>query len=86
MRSDSLLHGLSIHLWTPDEVMAHLEATFGAAVDQRPDLMEPYMIRMNEEDEATRRAIMREALAATFARRHPSKAARLAQRLSSGAA
>jgi hypothetical protein len=73
MRPDSILHGIPVHLWTPDEVQLHLERTFRTAVDQRPDLLEPYLIRLEGEDEASGRAIMREALAATFAGRYPGR-------------
>lgn len=53
--------------------MAHLEETFRHAVDQRPDLMEPYLIRLEGTNETERKAIMREGLRDTFTRRHPSK-------------
>jgi hypothetical protein len=71
MRPDSVLHGIPVHLWREGEVQLHLERTFRTAVDARPDLLEPYLIRLEGEDEAGSRAIMREALAATFAGRYP---------------
>jgi hypothetical protein len=73
MRPDSILHLIPVHLWTAGEVQLHLERTFRTAVDARPDLLEPYLIHLEGEDEASSRRIMREALAATFAMRHPSR-------------
>jgi hypothetical protein len=55
------------------EAMAHLSETFRHAVDQRPDLMEPYLTRLEGANEVERKAIMREGLRETFTRRHPSR-------------
>jgi hypothetical protein len=58
---------------SPEEILAHLEQTFAHAVDQRPDLMEPYLIRLEGATEAERKDIMREALRETFKLRYPSR-------------
>jgi hypothetical protein len=57
----------------PEEILAHLEETFAHAVDQRPDLMEPYLIRLGGTTEGERKVIMREGLRETFKLRYPSK-------------
>jgi hypothetical protein len=73
IRPDSILHAIPVAQWTPEEVMAHLEETFRQACDQRPDLMEPYLIRLEGTNETEQKAIMREGLRDTFNRRHPSR-------------
>ena len=49
--------------WTRDEAHAHLVTTFEFAANHRPDLFEPYLIRLAdaEQDERSQVAIMREA-------------------------
>jgi hypothetical protein len=86
MRSDTVLHAIPMHRWSEDELLSHSEETFRRAVVEHPDLMEPYVIRLEGELAPGRIAIVREALASTFTRRHLGRYARLTQRLSSGAA
>ena len=57
-------------------MLLHLERTFDMAADQRPDLMEPYLIRLAGANEDEQIAIMREGLAATFKQRNPIKRGR----------
>lgn len=74
MRPDRVLHELPVSQWTRDEAYVHLSETFDAAARQRPDLLEPYMIRLDgTDDEQQRAVIMRQGLKETFGRRHPSR-------------
>jgi len=66
-----VLHEMVVAKWTRDEAVAHLEQTFDQASRQRPDLFEPYLIRLAGADEAEQVFIMREALRSTLARRFP---------------
>lgn len=55
IRPGSELHLIGASKWSREQVMAHLEETFRHAVDQRPDLMEPYLIRLEATNEIERR-------------------------------
>jgi hypothetical protein len=81
IRPDRLLHQVDVARWTREEAHAHLVATFDLAANHRPDLFEPYLIRLAdaEQDERTQMAIMRTALAVTFTLRYPNRHARQAE-------
>jgi hypothetical protein len=72
-RPNSILHELPAAKWTPDEIFVHLLETFDQGARQRPDLFEPYLIRLAGLDEREQIPIMREALRETFALRYPPK-------------
>ena len=59
--------------WTRGETYQHLVVTFDLAARRRPDLFEPYLIRLAGADESEQMTIMREALRATFATRYPNR-------------
>jgi hypothetical protein len=63
IRPDRLLHQVNVSRWTREEAHAHLVTTFELAANHRPDLFEPYLIRLAdaEQDERSQIAIMREA-------------------------
>lgn len=71
MRPDRILHEIPVAKWTREEAIAHCETTFDQAARQRPDLFEPYLIRLSGASEAEQVSIMREALRSTLARRFP---------------
>lgn len=49
--------------WTDEFALAHLKATFDQACRTHPDIMEPYMIRLDGEgDKETMRAGLRETI------------------------
>lgn len=70
-RPDSILSVTPAGKWTPEEVYWHLKATFDQAATERPDLFEPFQIRLEGSLETEQVAIMREALGATFRQRWP---------------
>jgi hypothetical protein len=74
-RPDSVLHQVDVAKWSRDEAYHHLAVTFDLAANHRPDLIEPYLIRLADadQDERAQMAIMREALSATFAIRYPNR-------------
>ena len=76
IRPDSVLHSIPSAKWTGEEAFLHLRRTFSDAVDQRPDLMEPYLIRLEGLDERDQMRVMQEGLRETFARRYPSSSLR----------
>jgi hypothetical protein len=76
IRPDTVLHEIDLTRWTPDEAAAHLAGTFDQAATQRPDLFEPYQIRLDGLGQRDQVAIMREALRETFAVRWPTRLAR----------
>jgi hypothetical protein len=76
IRPDSILHELPVDRWNTEEGLSHLMGTFDRAVAERPDLMEPYLIRLEGTDDSEAKAIVRQALRETFTRRHPNRFAR----------
>jgi hypothetical protein len=81
IRPDRELHQIDVAKWSRDEAFHHLSVTFELAANHRPDLLEPYLIRLadTDQDERAQMAIMRQALRETFATRYPSRFARLAK-------
>jgi hypothetical protein len=81
IRPDHELHQINAAKWSRAEVFHHLSVTFELAANLRPELFEPYLIRLadTEQDERAQIAIMRQALRETFATRYPSRFARLAK-------
>ena len=75
IRSDRELHQVDVAKWSGDEAHHHLAVTFDLAANHRPDLFEPYLIRLADadQDERSQMAIMREALRETFATRYPNR-------------
>ena len=73
IRPDNDLHQIDVAKWTRDEAHQHLLVTFDLAANHRPDLFEPYMIRLDGAHEREQMAIMREALRDTFATRYPNR-------------
>lgn len=60
---------------TEDEAFKHLRQTFAAACADHPDLMEPYIIRLDDDaPRAEQMRLMQQGLRETFRRRYPSKA------------
>jgi hypothetical protein len=51
--------------WTEEEARAHLWATFDIAVREFPDVMEPYVILLEDGDSAAMVEIMRRGLRET---------------------
>ena len=76
-RPDRVLHKILVARWTPKEAASHLAATFEHAATERPDLFEPYQIRLVGLEEREQITIMREALRDTFTIRHQSRFAAL---------
>lgn len=81
IRPDRELHQINGAKWSREEVFHHLSVTFDLAANLRPDLFEPYLIRLadTDQDERAQMAIMRQALRETFATRYPSRFARPAK-------
>jgi hypothetical protein len=81
IRPDRILHQVNVARWTREESHEHLVTTFELAANHRPDLFEPYLIRLveAEQDEPTQMQIMREALRETFALRYPNRHAHQAE-------
>lgn len=53
--------------WTDEEAMRHLTETFDRACRAHPDVMEPYVVLLA--DECDRKAVMRQGLRETIAKR-----------------
>jgi len=63
---------LPVAQWTADEALFHISLTFNRAVDERPDLMEPYLVRLAEAStDGERKEIMRAGLRETVMLRFP---------------
>ncbi len=58
--------------WTPDQAFEHCLETWRRNLRLFPDLMEPYLLSVDNADtNADRLLVMRKALAETFTRRYP---------------
>jgi len=67
-------HHLPVAKWTSEEAFHHLDETFTRAISERPDLMEPYLVKLAEaQTEEEGAAIMRQGLRETIKLRYPLK-------------
>lgn len=58
--------------WTEEEALEHLRQTFDRACFAHPDLMEPYMVRLESAPELEHKEIMRSGLRETIKQRYPA--------------
>jgi hypothetical protein len=70
VRPLAVLDALPVSLWSAEETLAHLTATFDQAVREHPELLEQYVVMLADADEAVDKlAIMRRGLRETVAER-----------------
>jgi hypothetical protein len=70
-RPDHILHDIPVSAWTISEQMSHLRKTFDKACKKFPEIMEPYMARMDNLNGDELKAFMRAALSETIRARYP---------------
>jgi hypothetical protein len=71
-RPDWILHNIPVSEWTEEEARLHLKRTFEIACRQFSDIMEPWIVRLDDTadfDEQIK--LMRMALAKTLTERWP---------------
>lgn len=57
--------------WTPDFAYEHLKNTFTQQFHEHPDLLEPYVLRLDTASKTEKIEIMRDGLRKTIKQRYP---------------
>lgn len=69
-----MTHDRAPSSWTDEEAFVHLRQTFAETVRTHPDIMEPWIVRLDGLDDTQEKtALMRRALASTLNARHPAR-------------